>query len=312
MHTALDILKLNAASDGAQLIEVNKLVAPELTLLPGFTIPGMSFTTVLRTSIPEGEFTDIGAGAAPGASQFANAKVDCYQYKNPVEETNDRASKNRRGLAAFLALTLSGAYRGAIQKFGRTLYYGANATFGGGAKACPGLLDMYDRDNMEVDATGTTDDTASSVWFIKRGDMADGNVNFVFGNNEGLTNFPEWLKAMIVPDPVNAPTKKTLGWQNELATAIGVQLMDKSAVVRIKKLTNEAGKGMTDKLGQLALEKYPVGVTPDFCLMTKRTRRQLQQSRTTPENPRPPLPTDVEGIPIYVTDSLSNVEKLAL
>lgn len=309
MHTALDIAKLNAATDGAGLIEANKNVAPELTLFPGFSVSGLSYTSLRRVSVPEGGFTKLGAGSVPGKSQFDNAEFFCYNYKNPLLETVDRARANRKGEAAFLSMALSGAIRGAILKLGRTLYYGARA-FGGGADAHPGLIDLYDADNMTVDAGGTADDTCSSVWLVKVGNMEDGNVSYVFGNNQGLTN-ADWLRMLAAPNP-EEPTKITQCWGNEVTASPGISLADPTCVVRIKKLTNENGKGMNDSLGQFALEKFPTGVIPDFALMTKRTRRQLQQSRATPENKRPPLPTDIEGIPIIVTDSLSNTEKIAL
>ena len=313
MHTALDIAKLNAGSDGTQLIEANKNVAPELSLVPAFSIDELSYTSLRRISVPEGGFANIGQGTAPGVSQYENGKFQCFQYKNFIEEAKDKASAYRRGAAAFLALTLSGAYQGAMRLLGRTFYYGANGgSIGGGTGACPGILDLYDKANMVIDAAGTTDGTASSAWFIKWGNQQDGNVSFVFGNNRGLAPLPNWIEAMIVPDPVANPTKKTHGWQNELSAAIGVSLADPSCVVRIKKITGDNGKGMTDALGQLAMEKFPVGIVPDVVLMTRRTRRQLQQSRVTSLVPKPPLPTDVEGIPIIVTDSISNAEALAL
>lgn len=314
MHTALDILKLNAASDGTQLIEANKSVAPELSRIPGFIIGVNSYTTVRRTAWPEGGFTKLGAGSASGKSQFENITVQCAEYKNFVEETDDRAKRHRRGVAAFLALSLSGAYQGALRLYGRTFYYGQRTNIGGGADACPGLLDLYDSANMTVDALGTTDNTCSSVWFVKVGSMEDGNVSFVFGNNNPLTNSPEWIQAMIVPDPVNEPTKKTRGWQNELTGSPGIQLADFSAVGRIKKLTEDAGKGLTDTLGYKMLEKFPASVKPDFAFMTRRSVRQLRDSRTNTGGgaPQIPWPTDIAGIPIVETDSITNTETLAL
>jgi hypothetical protein len=311
MQTALDLAKLNAGSDGTALIEANKMVAPELGLVPAFSVDELSYTSLRRISVPEGGFAAIGAGTAAGVSQYENGFFQCFQYKNLIEETKDKASAYRRGPAAFLALAMSGAYQGAMRLLGRAFYYGANTAPGGSTGSFAGMVDLYDKVNMVIDAGGTTDNTASSIWFIKFGNMEDGNVSFVFGNNRGLAPLATWIDAMVTP-VLASPTLRTHGWQNELSAAVGLSLADPSCAVRVKKITADAGKGMTDGLGQLAMEKFPVGIIPDVVLMTRRTRRQLQQSRVTSLIPKPPLPVDVEGIPIVITDSISNAEALAL
>jgi hypothetical protein len=86
-------------------------------------------------------------------------------------------------------------------------------------------------------------------------------------------------------------------------------------LVRIKNIGTDVGKGMTDSLGQQAIEKFPSGVAPDYFIMNRRSRRQLHDSRTsiagTGGGILPgaiPLPTSIEGIPIIVTDALSIAE----
>ena len=179
-----------------------------------------------------------------------------------------------------------------------------------GTNAFPGLIDLYDATNKFVDAGGTTASTGSSAWFVKFGDMEDGMVSMVFGNDQ-LFASREWILQQLA---VDGGTGVTDVMTNLLAAAVGVALADQDAVVRIGKLTEDSGKGLTDSLGYRALEKFPVGYTPDVCLMTKRSQRQLRDSRTNTNGgaPNAPLPTDIAGIPIVLTDSILNTEALSL
>jgi hypothetical protein len=310
-HTAIDIAKLNATDDMAGLVEVNKNVAPELSLVPAFTIKGTSFTGLKRLSVPSGGFKPLGGGVAVGKNQYENALIQCFNYANPLQETVDRCKSYRKGEAAFLALAASGAVKGAFELIGRSLYYGARA-LGGGTDAFPGLIDLYDSTNKVVDAGGTTDSTCSSVWFLKFGNMEDGNISFVFGDDRVLA-LGDWIKQQVVVNATLATV--AMAWVNEIAAAPGVQLMDSAAAVRIKKLTEDNGKGMTDALGYTALGKFPSGMTPDVALMTRRSVAQLRVSRASATGVRSDSvewPTSVAGVRIVETDSISNVETLAL
>jgi hypothetical protein len=80
----------------------------------------------------------------------------------------------------------------------------------------------------------------------------------------------------------------------------------------------ESGKGLTDALLARLVATFPVGHTPDALFMSRRSRAQLQASRTVTlyggEKKRPdqpataPLPTEFEGIPIYATDSILDTD----
>lgn len=307
--TAIELAKMNAADDFVGLVEENQNVAPELNLVPAFTIAGTSFTTLIRKTFPSGGFKKRGAGVAIGETTFENRLVQCFPYENPLRETVDTAKAHRRGEAAFLALVASGAFKGAFELIGKTLYYGARS-FGGGADAHPGLIDMYDATNMVVDAGGTTADTGSSVWFIKWGNAEDGNVSYVFGSDRVLS-ISEWMKQLVEV----STGKHAMCNVNSLAADIGVQLINAKAVGRIKKLTEDNGKGMTDSRAYAMLEKFPANMKPDVALMTRRSVRQLRDSRAAVTGipaDAVPWPTSTAGIPIVETDSILNTEALTL
>ena len=95
-----------------------------------------------------------------------------------------------------------------------------------------------------------------------------------------------------------------------MTTWIGLQVVNRHSAVRIKNLGTNVGKGMTDDLAFEALAKFPAGVAPDPCFMNRRALEQLRRSRTkvTSATGVPTLPDNVAGVPIVITDSLSNAE----
>jgi len=100
----------------------------------------------------------------------------------------------------------------------------------------------------------------------------------------------------------------------ELLAYPGLQVGNRFAVGRIKKLTADSGKGLTDGLISQFLAKFPVGYKPDVLLMSRRSRMQLQMSRTatTPTGSPAPYPQEAFGVPIQETDSILDTEALTL
>jgi hypothetical protein len=165
-----------------------------------------------------------------------------------------------------------------------------------------------------LDAGGTTANTGSSVYLVV---ALPGFMGLIFGNNTVLTP-NEWRKQTYTDSSGN---KRTV-WNNSIEGWVGVEWLNKYAVVRIKKLTADSGKGLTDALLAQAIEILPVGVRPTHIFMSRRSRRQLQVQRTVSifgqgsalpgagQAIIAPTPASYEGIPIVATDSISNTEAL--
>ena len=94
-------------------------------------------------------------------------------------------------------------------------------------------------------------------------------------------------------------------------------------MARLKAATEDSGKGVTDAQLAKLLGLFPVGYTPSAFFMSRRSRSQLQSSRSVVLNSTgssrisptleavAPLPTEAFGIPIIATDCLSNTETLS-
>jgi hypothetical protein len=95
---------------------------------------------------------------------------------------------------------------------------------------------------MVVDAGGTTASTGIRVWFVKFGPK---HVTWVWGENGKFDMSQPRIESIIDP---NDSTKKFDGYVSTMLAYPGVQVGSVQSVVRIKKLTADSGKGLTDAL----------------------------------------------------------------
>jgi len=163
-------------------------------------------------------------------------------------------------------------------------------------------------DAMVVNAAGTTAATASSVWAVR---VAE---NGVCGVYKGEGSAIELGETVVVQKVVNPGTdNKTFPAYYTPGTMwLGMQEGGVYDVGRICNLTNDSGKGLTDLLISDLLSLFPIGFGPTHLLMSRRSLKQLQKSRTTysPTGTPAPFPTEAFGVPIVVTDSQSDTEAL--
>jgi hypothetical protein len=136
-------------------------------------------------------------------------------------------------------------------------------------------------------------------------------VQWVFGNNAPFQMADPRIQT--VPDP-NDSTKFLTAYVQGLTLWAGLQVKHKFAIGRVKKLTTDVGKGLTDALIGSLVSKYPAAYTPQCFFATRRSIEQLRASRTatTSSGKEADVPVDWQGIPIIPTDAISNIETLAL
>lgn len=312
--TLLDIAKLSGIDAVVGLVEEVINFYPELSgrsdtgvALPNVgasrTIKGTQYKTLIRTAIPTVGFRNANEGSTAQKSTYENRLVETF-IMNPIWKCDKAvADANEDGAEAFIALEASAIMQGAMKALAEQFYYGRAKD----AKGHPGIIDSVDS-SMVIDAGGTTDNTASSVWAVKFGPK---DVQWVYGQNGSLDLSPARIESIVDP---NDNTKSFTGYVQELFAYPGVQCLSKYSVGRIKKLTQDSGKGLTDALLYSLINAFPSGVRPDVIFMTRRSREQWRKSRTaTNATGAPaPIPTEFEGIPVAATDALSNTEALAL
>jgi len=159
---------------------------------------------------------------------------------------------------------------------------------------------------MVVDAGGTTANTGSSVWAVRFGPR---EVTWVYGNDGDLA-----LSDVTEERVTDGSGNPFTAYCQEILARPGLQVASVYSIGRIKKLTEDSGKGLTDDLISTLLSKFPVGKRPDVLFMTRRSLRQLQQSRTATNATGAPAPIPAEsfGVPIQVTDAVVDTEALTL
>lgn len=300
----LDIAKLNGSDAVVGLIEENLTYAPELAVFPARTIRGTSYKTAIRTSYPSVGFRAANEGVAGGKSDYINKLVECFILSANVTVDKAVASAYEDGADAFKALEASGVMKQALIELGSQIFYGVSVD----AKGFPGLQSTVDA-ALTLDAGGTTAATGSSVYGVKFGPQ---HVQLVFGSGVGFQMAP-WSDQTI---------SNVASHVSDLTSWVGLQAVNKNAVLRLKDATADNGKGVTDaKLAEL-LSLAPVGMRPDYWFMSRRSAFQLQSSRSSTVNGTgsksssgaevfAPLPTESNGVPIVITDSLVDTEVLS-
>jgi len=307
--TMLDLTKRRHGAKEVGLIEANLSYAPELGLFPARTIEGTSYTTLLRVGLPTVAFTHLNGGVAASKSRYENKLVEAFIIRSLIEI--DKAAISADTSASSLQTDESmGVTEATLRLIGRQVYYGRTAGKGD-AKGFPGLQDMVDN-TMVYNATGTTADTASSIYLIKFGIK---DVQMIFGKNQTLA-LPPFRDETLTDSEGN----KYDGQVSHLTGWVGLQCTNPNSLVRVCNVTEDSGKGCTDVLLAKALDKFPTGIRPDVILMSKRSRTQLQTDRaartsnssgkTNGGSVYAPTPTDYEGISIVATDSILNTEAI--
>lgn len=299
--TLMDIAIANGSDAVTGLIEEVIKAHPELQLGAARTIKGLNYKTLVRTALPTVGFRNANEGYAAAKSTFENRVWETFIFNPRWECDKAVADAYEDGAAAFIAIEASAIMEAASIALCSQFYYGTGAD----AKGFPGLAASLDTSNMVVDATGTTANTGSSLWGVKFGPK---DIQWVWGNNGSLAMEPV-AQARILDGSSNPYT----AYVQEMLARPGLQVGNKYACGRIKNLTADSGKGLTDALIAQLLAKFPVGRGPDLLLCSRRSLQQLRASRTaTNATGAPaPFPTEAFGIPLAPTDSITDTEAIA-
>ena len=311
--TLLDIAKINGSDMLVGLVDEAARIVPEMTgvdgrgnrvpnMGSGRTINGISYEVLVNTGLPAIGFRNANEGTDLTKSTQERRIVECFSLTPRWAVDRVVADRSQEGVAALMARQANAHFKAAMMHCGSQFYYGISND----AKGFAGLLAQYNSAAMTVDATGTTPATGSSVWGVKFGAEY---VQWVYGNN-GRFEIPD-MRIQDMADNAT-PAKYFSAYLQEMFAHIGLQLMNKYSVGRIKDLTAETGKKLTDDLMFELMSKAPAGYMFDVFFMSRRSLEQLRQARTATNTTGYPAqtPTEVAGIPIVVTDSITDTETL--
>jgi hypothetical protein len=148
----------------------------------------------------------------------------------------------------------------------------------------------------------------SSVWMVKFGPKA---TQLLFGQN-GVMAVDETRVVRLTDASGNVYD----GYRKPMLFWAGMHNVNPvNTLVRIRNVTTASG--LTDDMLFEGLSLFPSGTKPDAIFMTRRSLRLLRESRTNVNStwrqgpgmsPEITFATDVDGIPIYDTDNISDAE----
>lgn len=162
-------------------------------------------------------------------------------------------------------------------------------------------------DAMVVNATGAVADTISSVWAVN---LSEAGVSGIYKGDGDPFDMDEMVTIQKVVNP-GTDNKTYSAWYQPANTWLGLQVGSAFDIGRIANLTASSAM-LTDDLIAELLSRFPIDRYPTHLLMSRRSRKQLQDSRTATNSTGTPapFPTESFGVPIIATDAIGNTEEI--
>ena len=299
--TLLDITKMNGSDQAVGIIEEVRTYAPESEVFGGRPIRGTTYKGLVRTALPAGPTFRAANTGTPVVKSTWDQRINQTFFLDAQMRVDEMVlDACEFGAEWALANEALGVAKEKLIALGYQFYYGnpSKTDFG-----FPGLCQLYDPATMEIDAGETSGSLCSSAWLVvNKPDCAE----FIYGNNQGL-QLKQWV-AQYIPT-ANAQYRAFL---NNLSGYVGLSFNYTKSACRIKNIS--LAHPLTDALVADALALFPVGVVPTHLFVNRTGRRLLQKSRVSTTQTTnvalqyAPMPTESNGIPLYVTDSLTQTE----
>ena len=302
-----DLIKINDKNNAERDISDLLDNAPLLRVLPGDTCPETTHKYLKQTSAPVVGFRAIDAGLENKKSGDEQVTVNLaiLDASWVVDQAVPRGCG--KGEAWFMARESARHLRQAFFVTEKQFIYG---TVHGDAGGCTGLADASTLNHtnaaMVVDATGSSVGAGSSVWAVRASPDLNGVVAIV-GQAGKITI--DAVSSILKDDATGkhypAYLTPLLGW-------LCLQIGGAYSVGRLCNLTAESGKTLTDDLIADLLSKFKAGEPPTHLAMSRRSLKQLRESRTaTNATGAPaPFPTEAFGVPIVASDAVLDTETI--
>ena len=276
------------------------LEAPVINaMVADFSSNGTQHKYLKETKAPVVGFRVINDGRETDHSQDTMVSIDLQILDCSFHVDQAYADEYKRGRDAWIMREGSRHLRSGFAKAEQQLFYGTSAD--GDANGFDGIADVLNALDgpMVIGAGGTT--ALTSVYAIR---TRDTDAMIITGN-EGTISMGTTYQQMMA----GATTGKFNAYVTPIYAYMGMQVGSVHSLARLANI--DAGSNSLED-GDLAnlLSLFPAGKGPDFFAMTRRSRYQLQASRTaTNATGAPaPFPTEAFGVPIIVTDQISNDE----
>jgi hypothetical protein len=300
--TLLDLAARTGSDALIGLIEDVTTSAPEFRSVLARPMPGTTYKLTRRTALPTAQFRDVNDAVTASKSAYVQDLKQMYFLDVQLEVDEAIVKGDTREIGDILSDEAAGALEAAFNLLGSQFYYGTSAD----AKGFAGLSSQLSADT--VYAGGTT--ATTSAYLV---DISMQGVHFVVGR-DGEIAMPAWTKQKV--------TAGNMAMVSNIASYIGLNVGHTNAVWRVRGIDYSAAmtNKLTDAKGAQLLSQVPGRVSAKGTLrwfMNRNAAYSLQLSRSAVGQVDggasglpafAPMPTELQGIPIILTDSLLNTE----
>lgn len=297
--TLLDLAARSGSDALVGLIEDVTTSAPEFRQVLARPMPGTTYKLTRRTALPTAAFRDANPDSvASTKSTYVQDLKQMYFLDCQLEVDEAIVKGDDRQIGDILADEAAGALEAAFNLLGSQFYYGTAAD----AKGFAGLASQLSVDTVYAGGTSNT----TSAYLV---DISLQGVHFVVGR-DGEIAMPDWM--------VQKVAAGNMAHVSNISSYIGLNVGHSNAVYRVRGIN--ASNKLTDALGALLLSKIPSRISGKGTLrwfMNRTAAYTLQLSRSAVGQVDggarglpafAPMPTELQGIPIVLTDSLVNTE----
>lgn len=324
--TLLDIAKRNGSDRAIGLIEDVGTFAPEVATIPVRPIQGISFLSTLRTGIPTGNaFRAVGSGADLVKSTYEQKLAQCFFIDKPLQVDEALPAAEDRSVGDVLEDETNGVLQAVGVDIGSQLYYGTSAD----ANGFQGLVTFVGSSATYTVTAAGTGAVTTSAWLVY---LDNKGVHFIAGRTAQGSNGGDPAEGSGEPAIIAPPfgmaewTKQrvAVGTAGKVATAfvsnvsgwLGLAYGSRSSAFRVRNISLASSANyMTDALGAQLLRLVPRHIVNSGRLrwfMNRDGAYSLQASRAgvvaNVGQVFPALPTECQGIPITITDSINSTE----
>lgn len=302
MYNLTDMIRINdrnlADYDITDLLQGAPFLA---ALAADIASNGTQHKYLKEITAPTVGFRAINAGRPHSKSVDELVTIDLKVLDAGFSVDKAAADIYQHGTEAFLDREGMRHLRAAFFHAEKQIINGDDAAGFVGMAEADGLSDLSDE--MVLGAGGST--ALSSVWMVRTTpDFRDAAV--IIGQKGKI----EWGESTVQRLESAVANNYYFGYVTPIQGWLGMQIGSRYSVARYANLSTTEGHTLNDtKLSKL-LELFPVDRQPTHIVMNRRSRGQLQRSRTaTNQTGAPaPRPIDYEGIPIIVTEAITNSE----
>ncbi len=328
MITLFDLVTLQRNDILTGLVEDVTTYAPEFSRIPVETRPGTWYEIVRRTALGAAAFRIVNNGATPIKSAYKKEVKEMFFIDVPVTMDEAIMKGDDKSTGDIWTHEAQGALQAALILIGAQTWYGTSNDangFAGVRAQCAG----------SISAGGTTSTTSAYLLWLN----GPWGCHYDVGENGQIALPPPMRQQIVAPSP---GTGTLFAWVSNLSCWIGFNVISANtangggatwAVTGISTATSSGAftQALTDRIAAQLISNIPLVRRQGLCWFVNRTSWfLLQQSRAAinwqsvggtftglgqlqPAGPNgqpswSPPPDLLEGFPLVITDSISNVE----